>query len=268
MLYEFGLHNIELPGKAPKIDAASRVVLWHDGQVVMNAEDISWPYSEVEDKATSIEFVCLLNNKAYFSAHTNSSVSKLLSLRDIAFLGETQFMICARAKAHHDWRSEHKYCGKCGQPSTQVANEFALQCAPCRLRFYPRIAPCIIVLVTQGEQVLLAQGVKHREQGWYGCIAGFIESGESAEQAVAREVKEEVNIEVDRIEYQNSQAWPFPNQLMLGYTAEYAGGVLTPAAGEIADAQWFDINELPKHPPSISIAGWLIRQYKQKLEQL
>lgn len=264
MLYEFGLHQIALPGRAPALTAQSRVIIWQQGQVVMNGEDISWPYAELTQPIQDVEFVCLLNNKAYFTAKTNSDFGRLLSLRDIAFIGETQFMICSRAKAHHDWRLDHQFCGRCGQATTQVSGEFALQCQPCRLRFYPRIAPCMIVLVTRSDEILLAQGMKHREQGWYGCIAGFIESGESAEQAVVREVREEVGIAVQNIQYQNSQAWPFPNQLMLGFTAEYAGGELELADGEIADAQWFHIDDLPKHPPSISIAGWLIRQYQKQ----
>lgn len=263
MLYEFGLHAIEFPGHSPELEANSRVILWNQGQVVMNGADISWPYQQLPSHYSALEFVGLLNKHPYFSVQTQHLPQGLetRSLRDIAFLGETQFMLCSRAKAHHDWRIEHQFCGKCGAKTTAVPREFALQCQPCRLRFYPRIAPCMIVLVTDGDKILLAQGEKHKEQGWYGAIAGFIESGESAEQAVVREVKEEVNLEVDRIEYQNSQAWPFPNQLMLGFTAQYAGGELIPAKGEIADAQWFSIEDLPKHPPSISIAGWLIRRY-------
>jgi NAD+ diphosphatase len=125
----------------------------------------------------------------------------------------------------------------------------------------------MIVLITDGENVLLAQGEKHKEQGWYGAIAGFIESGESAEQAVVREVKEEVNLSIKNIRYLNSQAWPFPNQLMLGFLADYESGIVQPAKGEIADARWFSIYDLPKHPPAISIAGWLINQYKDQIER-
>jgi NAD+ diphosphatase len=265
MLYEFGHHHIEFPGKAPELVSDSRVIIWHQDKVVKNDYDISWAFNEVKNVVHKIEFVGLLNGKAYFSAITNDVRGELVSLRDIAFIGETQFMLCSRARAHHDWRQDHRYCGKCGSPTSQVKHEFALQCEPCRTRYYPRIAPCIIVVITDGEKVLLAQGEKHKEQGWYGAIAGFVESGESAEQAVVREVREEVDIHIKNIRYQNSQAWPFPNQLMLGYLADYESGIINPAPGEIADAQWFSIHNLPKHPPSISIAGWLIRQYREQL---
>jgi NAD+ diphosphatase len=267
MLYEFEHHHIELPGKAPEINSDSRVIIWYQDKVVKNDYDISWSYSEVKNTTEQIEFVGILNGKSYFSALSKNAPGELVSLRDIAFIGETQFMLCSRARAHHDWRQEHRYCGKCGSETTQVQYEFALQCIPCRMRFYPRIAPCIIVVITDGENVLLAQGEKHKEQGWYGAIAGFVESGESAEQAVVREVREEVDISIKNIRYQNSQAWPFPNQLMLGYLADYDSGIIKPAPGEIADAKWFSIYDLPKHPPSISIAGWLIKQYKKQLEE-
>lgn len=265
MLYELGAHNIELPGRAPEPDEQSRFILWSDDRVLLNGDSIAWTGGDLPGGIDGMEFVALLNGHAYFTARieTPRVDHQSCTLRDVAYLGETQFMLCARARAHLDWVLQHRYCGQCGQPVTQVAGEFAKQCATCRLRFYPRISPCIIVLITRGREVLLAQGEKHREQGWYSTLAGFIESGESAEQAVLREVKEEVNVELTNLQYLNSQAWPFPNQLMLGFQAEYAGGTIIPAKGEIADAQWFDIDDLPKIPPTISIAGWMIRRYQQ-----
>lgn len=265
MLYELGAHTIELPGQAPVPDEQSRYILWWEDRVLLNGDSLAWEGSRLPGDIHSVEFVALLNGHAYFTARIDVPLQNLKSctLRDVAYLGETQFMLCARARAHLDWVVQHRYCGQCGQSVTQVTGEFAKQCLDCRLRFYPRISPCIIVLITRGREVLLAQGDKHREQGWYSTLAGFIESGESAEQAVMREVKEEVNVELTNLQYLNSQAWPFPNQLMLGFQAEYAGGTIVPAEGEIADARWFDIDELPKIPPAISIAGWMIRRYQQ-----
>lgn len=266
MLYELGAHRIEMPGKAPPRDTESRYILWHDGQVVLNGDSIAWTGHSLPGNIQTCEFVAMLNGHAYFTAvldAASASHRQTSSLREIAFLGETQFMMCARARAHLDWAQQHRFCGQCGQPVTVVAGEFAKQCQPCRLRFYPRISPCVIVLITRGREVLLAQGEKQRDRGWYSTLAGFIESGESAEQAVIREVREEVSVELTNLQYLNSQAWPFPNQLMLGFQAEYDGGEIIPAPGEIADAQWFDIDDLPKIPPTISIAGWLIRRYQQ-----
>ena len=265
MLYELGAHRIELPGQGPEPDPNSRYILWYEDRIVLNGETVAWDGSRLPGDIHTLEFVALLNGHAYFTARLRFPDDTLATctLRDVAYLGETQFMLCARARAHLDWVKQHRFCGQCGQPVTQVKGEFAKQCEPCRLRFYPRISPCIIVLITRGREVLLAQGEKHKEQGWYSTLAGFIESGESAEQAVMREVKEEVNVELRNLQYLNSQAWPFPNQLMLGFQAEYAGGEIVPAVGEIADARWFDIDDLPKIPPTISIAGWMIRRYQQ-----
>ena len=263
MLYELGRHQIELPGIAPVSDAQSKIILWYQGQILTQDRQIAWAEADVPYPYMGREFVGLLDGKAYFTASVSqvSADQSLSSLRDIAYLDETAFMLCARSRGLLEWRAQHQYCGQCGQVTHQIAGENALSCSPCRLRFYPRISPCIIVLITRGDQVLLAQGENHKERGWYSTLAGFIESGESAEQAVMREVKEEVGVTIKNIQYLNSQAWPFPNQLMLGFHAEFEAGEIVPAPGEIADAQWFNIHDLPKHPPSVSIAGWLIRQY-------
>ncbi len=266
MLYEFGLYPIEFPSAAPELDGESRLILWQNNQVLMNDRDIAWRLNDRQFEHLSLEYVARLNGKDYFTALSaeQESDDQIYGLREIAEFNETAFMLCSRARAHLDWRDQHRFCSRCGQPLTQVQAEFSMQCEPCRMRFYPRIAPCIIVLVTHGRKVLLAQGEKRRGSGWYGAIAGFIESGESAEQAVAREVKEEINVDITNIEYMNSQSWPFPNQLMLGFQAEYVSGEVIPAIGEIADAQWFDIDELPEHPPMLSIAGWMIKQHQIK----
>lgn len=263
MLYELNTHCVEFPPVAPEMNKGAKLILWYDNQVVMNDHDIGWSLEEVGQPLNDTEFVGLLNGKPYFTANVSqpNKGSAFSSLREVAYLSETAFSLCSRARTLLDWYRQSRYCGQCGQPTKRVANEPATSCEPCRLRFYPRISPCVIALVTRGNQVLLAQGQRHRSKGWYSTIAGFIEAGESAEQAVIREVKEEVGVNVGNLQYLNSQAWPFPNQLMLGFHAEYLSGEISPQPGEIADAQWFDIDDLPNYPPGITIAGWLIRQY-------
>lgn len=267
MLYELGRHQFALPAQAPAVTDTAGLILWFNGRVLLNAEQqLAWPYSDLDIDPQQLEFVALLDGRPFFTGE----ISQLpvgaaeVTLREVAALSETWFALCARARAHLDWRDQHRFCSRCGQPVTRLAGEFAMQCTPCDLRFYPRIAPCIIVLVTDGHRVLLALGEKVKQRGWYSTLAGFIESGESAEQAVAREVKEEVGIEVANIRYLNSQAWPFPNQLMLGFHADYAGGEIVLAPEEIAEARWFDLDKLPVYPPAISISGWLIEQYRQQ----
>jgi NAD+ diphosphatase len=132
------------------------------------------------------------------------------------------------------------------------------------LTSYPRISPAIIVAVTRrfedGMRILLARN--HRfPPGRYSVIAGFVEAGETLEECVRREVEEETGIQVDNIRYFGSQPWPFPNSLMIGFTAEHAGGEIVIGAGEIADAQWFAPDALPLLPPKISIARRLIDDF-------
>jgi NAD+ diphosphatase len=140
-----------------------------------------------------------------------------------------------------------------------------MRCEPCGTLNYPRIAPCVIVLVTRGEELLLARNANF-PRPMYSTLAGFIEVGESVEETLVREVREEVGVEVRNLRYFQSQSWPFPNQLMLGFFAEYAGGEIVCDPSEIADARWFHHRELPMIPPGASVSGQLIRHYIQTLQ--
>ena len=155
------------------------------------------------------------------------------------------------------WRLTHRFCGACGKPLVRHAAERAMQCPACDTCDYPRINPVVIALVTRGNQVLLA----HKANGlfpFWSIIAGFVEAHESLEEAVVREVAEEVGIGIKNIRYASSQPWPFPNNLMFGFTAEYAGGEITPDGVEIGEAGWFDRDHLPPIPSRFSIARRLI----------
>lgn len=165
--------------------------------------------------------------------------------------------IAGRAGQLIDWDRTHQYCGVCATPTQRDPNERARRCPACKHASYPRISPAMMCLVTRGNQILLARNVNF-PAGRYSALAGFLEAGESIEDAVHREVREEVGIEVSEPKYFASQSWPFPNSLMIAYTAEYAGGELTPNGHEIAEADWFDHNDLPQLPPRISIARALI----------
>lgn len=177
---------------------------------------------------------------------------------------ERLFALAGRAAQLLDWERDHQFCGRCGNQMRVDLEERAMRCDPCRVINYPRIAPCVIVLVTRGEELLLARNANF-PQPMYSTLAGFIEAGESAEETLAREVREEVGVEVQNLRYFQSQSWPFPNQLMLGYFAEYAGGDIVCDPTEIADAQWFHFRELPMIPPIASISGQLIQHYIESL---
>ena len=170
------------------------------------------------------------------------------------------FALAGRAQQVLAWERDHRFCGRCGAEMYADLGERAMRCDPCGTVNYPRIAPCIITLVTRGEHMLLARNANF-PRPMYSTLAGFIEAGESAEETLVREVKEEVGVDVDDISYFGSQSWPFPNQLMLGYFARYAGGDIVCDQTEIADANWFHYSDLPQVPPASSISGQLIRAF-------
>ena len=132
-----------------------------------------------------------------------------------------------------------------------------MQCDQCGLSAYPRISPAVMVLVKRGRELLLARS-PHFKPGVFSALAGFVEAGETLEDCAAREVKEEVGIDIGHLQYFSSQSWPFPNSLMVAFFAEYAGGEITPDPTEIEAADWFDIDELPRLPDTVSIARRLI----------
>lgn len=180
---------------------------------------------------------------------------------------ERIFALAGRAQQLLDWERDHQFCGRCGGRMRSDQAERAMRCDPCHSINYPRIAPCVIVLITRGEELLLARNASF-PQPMYSTLAGFIEAGESAEETLIREVREEVGVEVHNLRYFQSQSWPFPNQLMLGFFAEYAGGEIVCDEIEIADAQWFHYTELPMIPPVASISGQLIEHHIQSLQAL
>ena len=167
------------------------------------------------------------------------------------------FWIGARAVQIVAWDRDHQYCGRCATPTKLRAGERCRECPACGLSFYPRLSPAVIMLVQRGDRLLLARAHRH-PSGFYSVLAGFVEPGESLEEAVAREVYEEVGLQVENIRYFGSQPWPFPNSLMLAFTCDYAGGEIRLEEAEIAAADWYRADEMPRIPPSISIARRLI----------
>jgi NAD+ diphosphatase len=172
-------------------------------------------------------------------------------------LGDARFLMAGRATQIVEWSTTHKFCGRCASPTERVATERCMRCPRCGLLGYPRIAPAVIVLVRRGEEALLARGARF-PGAFYSTLAGFVEVGESLEETIAREVREEVGIEVKAPRYFGSQPWPFPHSLMVGFFAEWAGGEVRADGSEILDARWYRRDELPMIPPRLSIARRLI----------
>lgn len=226
----------------------------------------------LELQTTDFYYIDKLNDTAVFAVHLDQDFTAQLnaqacSLRSLLFDSPTtDFSLAGKANQILDWHLSHQYCGQCGQPTQFLATQRAVTCASCKRQYFPRINPCVIMLVTHGEKILLARSARFKS-GYYSCLAGFIEVGETAEETVVREVKEEVGVEVDNIRYVKSQSWPFPSQLMLGFFADYKSGELVLEEEEIEEAGWYSYDDLPVIPSAdISVAGELIRLYGEYLK--
>jgi NAD+ diphosphatase len=183
---------------------------------------------------------------------------RLAGLRQwFGVLPDDELAIAMRGGQLLQWARTHRFCGGCGAATEQVAGERARRCPACKLSSYPRISPAMMVLITRGRQLLLARG-HHFPPGRYSALAGFLEAGETIEQAIRREVHEEVGVDIDGLRYFGSQSWPFPHSLMIAFRAEWAAGMIRVDPHELADAQWFDPDDLPQLPPRLSIARALI----------
>jgi NAD+ diphosphatase len=162
-----------------------------------------------------------------------------------------------QALALVEWDITSRYCGRCAEPTRLVEGERARRCSRCDAVFHPRVSPAVIVSVERDGKILLARNARF-PTGRFSILAGFVEPGESLEDALRREVREEVGIEVTEIRYYGSQPWPFGRSLMIGFTACHAGGSLRVDGREILEAAWFAPGELPELPPKISIARQII----------
>ena len=184
-----------------------------------------------------------------------------LDLRAIfAAVDEPFFAVAGRAKQVVGWHATHRFCGRCGGKTEPVEGEMAMRCTRCGMMHYPRVSPAVIVRVRREDEILLACSPGF-PKGMRSVLAGFVEPGESIEETIHREVREEVGLEVENLGYFGSQPWPFPNSLMIGFTADYAGGEIRPEPGEIEDAGWYGADELPQLPPKVSIARRMIDDF-------
>ncbi len=183
---------------------------------------------------------------------------ELMPARSLFNLGGTETVtLVARAIQLLDWRENHRFCGRCGATTTMRGPAFSMSCPVCDLVVYPRISPVVMVLISRGDQLLLARSPRFKP-GVFSALAGFVEAGETLEQCAKREVREEVGIEISNLRYFKSQPWPFPDSLMMAFFADYAGGTITPEPSEIEAAGWFSCDALPALPETVTIARQLI----------
>lgn len=272
------MHRTFIPGIAPpEVQAepawwfafvGTKLLVHLEGTISQIPKLIS--LSEIGLVPVRTQFLGTLDNQPCYSAELPKDAlaklneviaSKGMTLQGLRELygtmDEDLYTLSGRAIQIVEWDRTHQYCGHCATPTTQLSHERAKRCPKCGLVNYPRLSPAIIVLISRGEELLLARA--HRfPAGMYSILAGFVEPGESLEETVVREVREEVGIEVKEVRYFGSQPWPFPNSLMIGFTATYASGEIAIEPQELADAAWFSKHNLPQIPPKLSIARKLI----------
>lgn len=264
------------PGIAAPDDVARRVWFYvHKDGLVVAADGARGARLPVDDELTLApssppDYLGLLGDAHAFAVAVEAEPPPPFSVRTLralyGALDDDAFAAAGRAVQLAHWATTHRYCGRCAAPTVRLPQERAMRCAACRLDFYPRISPAIIVLVRRGDEALLARGARF-PLPFYSTLAGFSEPGESLEETLVREVKEEVGIDVGGLRYFGSQPWPFPHSLMVGFTAEYTGGELRPDPSEIVDAQWFTADRLPPVPPPISIARRLIDAWLDEVKR-
>jgi NAD+ diphosphatase len=251
----------------PRDDADARTFAFRGNEILIRETDLALPEGRLVD-ALGVEREHLLPVGIYEGAYCQATwlARDAEPLAGFTFRGlrtlfgrmdEAMLAVAGRAFQIADWARTHRFCGVCGAPMRRTPGERAMKCA-CGHTAYPRISPAMMVLVRRGDSLLLARNVA-APPGRFSALAGFLEPGESVEDAIHREVREEVGVAVKDLRYFASQSWPFPGSLMLAFTAEYAGGDIVTDQREISEARWFGPGDpLPDLPPRQSISRALI----------
>jgi NAD+ diphosphatase len=259
------------------VDSTSRAhwFVVRNGEVLVGDGD-SWPYGSVielrldrVDAENEPLFLGTLGGEPVWATGVGGDIEppsglhfeQLMALA--ARLPGERWALAGRAIQLVEWERTHRFCGRCGTPTVPSEGERARRCPDCGLLAFPRLSPAVITLVERDGKALLANG---RTFGipMYSCLAGFVEPGETLEQAVRREVREEVGVRLGQVRYFASQPWPFPNSLMIGFFAEWRSGDIEIDPHEIVDAAWFGRDELPMIPPKLSIARALIDDWLRR----
>ena len=253
-----------LPAVAPPPTLSNNTLwfLFHDDRLLVKArgDEVAIPrWASTEDAGllpVRTQFLGTLDGAPCYSGELAGEVgpegTSFRALRPLlGVLPEEMFSLAGRAFQVMDWDRTHQFCGKCGGRTDPLEGERGRTCAGCGLHFFPRVTPAVIVAVVRDDKILLAQSSRF-PAAFYSVLAGFVEPGETFEECVRREIREEVGIEVEDLRYFGSQPWPFPHSLMVGFTASFSGGELVLEEKEIVRAGWFGPEEvrrlrIPRH---------------------
>ncbi len=246
---------------------------YHEGKLLVTIRENRYDVPRFEDLAelkaspSWTHYLGALNGQSCYAAEWPGGD---LSYQGFAFMGlralfglmdEDLIWVAGRANQMVHWHQTHRYCGRCGAPTEAKADERAKICPRCGLINYPRVSPAVIVAVLKGNSILLARSLRF-PLPFHSVLAGFVEPGETLEDCVRREIMEEVGIRLKNIRYFGSQPWPFPNSLMVAFTAEYAGGEIRIDNSELLAAGWYTAENLPLLPSTLSIARRLIEWFR------
>jgi NAD+ diphosphatase len=245
--------------------------LFHQGRLLLREHDLSLPGAAVlRDLGLDprrLQPVGLFGGRyaqagwsdteAAPAGYTWRGLRSLFGEMDEQLLG-----LAGRASQVAEWARTHRFCGACGSATVRMDGERCFKCENCGHMAYPRISPAMMVLIRKGDAVLLAMHVASPAKR-FTPLAGFLEAGETIEEAVHREVFEEVGLQVTNLRYFGSQSWPFPHSLMIAFTADYAGGEIRVDASEIAEARWFGPGDAwPERVPHVSISSMLVDAHR------
>ncbi|HQT63459.1 MAG: NADH pyrophosphatase [Acidocella sp. 20-57-95] len=261
----------------------SRFVLFWQGKTLITGMEARAPSALLvprPDASLNYIFLGLQNEVPLFAADVSGLADPhaALALPEMPFTDMRQITgtlhpddatILATARAMLHWHAKTKFCSVCGGANTPTRGGYVMQCTQCGTDHFPRTDPAVIMLVAKDDKILLGQSHKFPpERNFYSTLAGFVEPGESLEDAVRREVFEEVGVQVGHVRYHSSQPWPFPASLMLGYYAEALTEEITLETAEMRDARWFKRADIENRaalgfnlPPHDSIARRLIEDW-------
>ncbi len=264
--------RVSLPEHLPSIDAKWFVVderqqiLLLDGAIPVAAESPTPGTSHLLGLDDGVPVYAVSAGKYPEVHEDDAEAASWVHLRGLfGAVPDEEWAMAGRASQVLTWERGHQFCGRCGTKNEPHPLDRAQECPKCQMQAFPRLTPAVIMLVEREDgRALLAWGARFPGR-FYSALAGFVEPGESLEECVAREVREEVGIEVSDITYFGSQPWPFPHSVMIGFTARYASGDIVIQEEEIVEAGWYGPDELPPAPRGgMSIAGWLIDDWVKR----
>jgi NAD+ diphosphatase len=221
----------------------------HSSTVALDWQSVA-PWQPMIDAGNTLILLGMQNERAYFALDANAAEpapggdAAVMDARAVApMIDEGEAAILAEARSLIDWHARHRFCAQCGTPSVAASGGWVRHCPNCNAHHFPRVDPVVIMLAVRGDRCLLGRG-RRRPGARFSCLAGFMEPGETLEEAVRREVIEEAGIRVGRVRYLASQPWPFPSSLMMGFLAEALSEEITIDPDELAEARWFERDEV------------------------